>query len=433
MVEIEIPQLTFNMLGVDGAAVRLVAREMQRFFGEENYEEFKRANKKGEDIPVETKQRVNGEIYEKVGKDMFKVRGGLRVWEKFWDDSIVDAIRTHNYTRNILFPEQDRRATLTTNIAWSDRRPSSILKILTMPTKQMGEQCKYEQGLILGIGLLCAEVRSKDEDGVEREVLREVNDFLESKLFTGKKGDPKQHSVYSYHIPGTDKLEGLSHEYPDPQFGEELWVKLLEYPVRFVGDVPVLYDTREKDTASLVVKIMQRSRKTAKAQANGNIIETTPYTEDAVGFRLVNMQGGRPFRDLLTGRLEELLPTFEGFDGIKEDNRVDLNQGKPDRVVFQRRKIKVKRLKTPIEMIVESLEDYIAEQYEVGSFSEKLGMHDGPAHPLYKLKIAADVADCIWPPKLTGIDHAMGKKTASYAYAFNLGRKQRIYPSPFAD
>ena len=41
MTEIEIPQLTFNMLGVDGTAVRLVAREMQRFFGEENYEEFK--------------------------------------------------------------------------------------------------------------------------------------------------------------------------------------------------------------------------------------------------------------------------------------------------------------------------------------------------------------------------------------------------------
>ena len=174
---------------------------------------------------------------------------------------------------------------------------------------------------------------------------------------------------------------------------------------------------------------MQRSWKAARG-----IVVTEPYTKDTVGFRLVNMEGGHQYRDVLTRRVEELFSAFEGFEYMYEKNRVNPRHGEPDRVLFQRREIHVKHLKkTPIEMIIESLQDYVREQYEVGDFNQEKGMHDGPAHPLYKLGIAADVAEFIWPPKLTGIDHKENKRNASYAHAFNLGRKQRIFPSPYVD
>lgn len=426
------PQLTFGMLGIDKTAIRLATEAEKDFFGRDSYDIFKRAGKRREDIPEEIKQAVDREVYTKTGQ-MFGIRGGLRIWEKFWDDTIVNAITTHDYVRDAHFPEQDRRATLTTNIAWSDRRPSSMLEVLTAPTNQMGEQCKYEQGLILATGFLCAEVMSTDENGDVRGILSKVNNFLESKFFTGRKGDPKPYHVYSYHTPGINKLVGLSDRYPDPQFTKGLWVKSLDYPVRFVGDMPVLYDPREKHVESAVVKIMQRSLQAAGTQVNGGRIEAAPYTGDTVGFRVVPMYGGRLFRDQLTHDLEELFKTFDGYESIEEDDGVNKNNGSPDRVVFRRRQIKIKQLKTPIEMIVETLEDYIAEQYEVGIFDKEKGMHNGPAHPIYKLWVVTQVVDRFWPPALTNIDLPWSRKNASHAYATSLGRKQRIDPLPFAD
>lgn len=438
MVTTEKPKFVFKMLEANGLAVISAVNTQRDFFGRQNYDEFKKAGRKEEYIPAERCQQVDDETYAKVG-EMFNVRGSLRAWRKFWDDAIVKAVSTHNNVRDTLFPEQDRRATLTTNIAWSDRRPSSILKMLTLPRRLVGEQCKYEQGLILGLGLLCAEVMSKDGDGVTSGVLSAINDFLESKLFRGRKGEPKQHHVFSYHQPSTNELVGVSESYPDPRFAAGLWVKSLDLPVRFVEDMPVLYDPREKHIESAVIKIMQRSlqatknRETAKDRANDGVIEAEPYTGDAVGFRLVPMRGGRLFRDMLTEEMEDLFKSFDDFEDTEPDDRVDEKHGKPDRVEFRRRKIKVRRLKSPIEAIAESLEDYISEQYEVGSFDEKEGMHDGPAHPLYKLGLVSKVAPYFWPPKLTNIDLPWSLKTASYAYATNLGRKQRIDPSPFTD
>lgn len=435
---IERPELTFDMFRTDSTGIRLVVKEVQRFFGRENYDEFKAAGKNGEYLSEETRQRVDNQVYGKVGK-MFNLGwgGGL------WHTAIELSNDTVNYARGILFADQERQATLTTAIAWDDGRPSSALERLTMPTGQIGEQCKYEQGRQLGLALFSAEVILRNENGNSRTILTRIDRFLEDKLFIGRRGDPQRYHTFSYHTPSTNRLVGLSSDFPDPSFDEELWVKSLDYPVRRLGVrdlqgevvevAQALYDPRDKDLASAVIKAKQRSLKAAKSYPKGIIIETTPYAGDQLGFRLVIMQGRYPLRDSLTANLENLFREFEGFSSIEEDDEVDPNNGPTDRLKFRRRQLFIERLKNPIEVIIQTLPDYISQLYEVGEFNPELGMHAGPAHDLYRLRKVADIAEYLWPFKIYKIGLEETKKASSYDYAARLRRKQRIHPSPYLE
>lgn len=437
------PELTFGMLEVSRGGVRLANSAVQRFFGKENYDLFKAAGKQDLYTPAETRQRVDQEVYGQVGQ-MLGIGGDLPEWEDAWKKAMKEAITTHNYARGILFADQDRQGTLTTNMDWDDWRPSTALERLTTPTRSIGAQCKYEQGRQLGLAFLCAEVISRDENGVARSILSALNKALEDKLFVGKSGDPQPYRTYSYHVRETNRLLDVSSDFPHPYLNhlQGLSVKKLDFPVRIIRiqdesgiqhDVPVLYEPRDKDIESAVIKAKERSLLASRQQLRGRVIETSPYATDQLGVQLVVMQGGRPMRDMVTSKLEQLFRGFEATREITPDDQVDVNHGSSTRVEFRRRLVHMEGLKNPIELIVYALEDWIPSEYEVGNYSEELGMHDGRAHDLYKLKVVSNIDGFMWPFKVFGIDLKDARQASSYDYAARLGRKQRIHPSPYLE
>ncbi len=441
-MQIDRPELTFGMFEATSSGVRLANAVVQRFFGIENYDLFRTAGKKELHIPAETRQRVDREVYGQVGQ-MLGIGGDSPEWEANWKMAMKEAIATHNYARGILFADQDRQGTLTTNIDWDDWRPSTALERLTMPTRLIGAQCKYEQGRQLGLAMLCAEVMSRDENGDARAILTALNNALEKSFFTGKKGDPQPYRTYSYHVPGTNRLIDVSSDYPHPHLNlvQGLSVKKLDFPVRIIRiqdesgmqqDASVLYDPRDKDIESAVIKAKERSLLAAKQQQKGRIIETSPYATDQLGVQFVVMQG-RAARDQVTARLEQLFEGFEATRNIEPDDQVDANHGSPNRVEFRRRKLYMEGLNNPIELIVYALEDWIPSEYEVGNFSEELGMHDGRAPDLYKHQVVGNIAAFMWPVKVFGIDLEDAKKASSFDCAARLRRKQRIHPSPYLE
>lgn len=456
------PELTFNMLQAGIESGVLAIRALKKIFGAENYREFRRAYKRGEEITEELRQRADNYVYDQIG-ERYYVASDQRA--EFWNRMMDLSDSTVNYAREILFADQERQATLTTDVVWDGGRPSSALEILTMPKSGLGEQGRYEQGRKLALASLCAEVISGDENGHAKAVLHRINNFLGRNLFIGRKADPQNYPTYSYHRPETNELVGFSDQYPDPTFGEDLWVKSLGYPVRKIGiknedgvlvEVgQALYDPREKDLEASVIKVLQRSLKASKktseeeseeeaeslpkVKLNGGVIETSPYTEDRIGLRLVIMEGGHPLRDRLTVYLKELFETFDGYDeerGIGEDNEVDPDNGEPDRFRSRRLQVSLKGLSKPLEVIIQSLDDYVTQLYEVGEFDakpERKDMHSGSAHDLYKLWTVGEVAEYLWPPKIfPSINLKESKTSSSFEYATRLGRKQRIYPLPYA-
>lgn len=439
MHAIERPNLVFPMLGTGREGVQLATKGFIQFFGQENYDEFRRYGKAGGYIPKELSERVDREVYAKVAGyfGITRVRGS-----RLWHEAMNLANSSVEQARRTIFPEQDKRGTLTTNIAWSDNNPSTALQILTSPSRLYGEQCKYEQGRQLGIGLVAAEVISEEENGKLRKVLKKLNDFLEERLFIGKKGDPEIYRVFSYHMPITNILQRVSTEVPNLSDLGNIWVKELEFPVRKLilrdkatgidTTVPVLYDPREKDRESGIIKAVQRSYRKSKLNINGGLIETSPYMSDKIGFRLALMTGGHAFRDSATAMLEELFKEFNGFIRIEEDDEVDVNNGNPDRIKFRRRNIFVEGLNRPIEMMIYTLEDWIQQEYEIGDYIEEKGMHNGLAHDLYKLMMVGDIAEYYWPERINHIPLRVAKRSASFEYANRLGRKQRIYPPLYA-
>lgn len=429
---IDRPELSFDMFQVGRRAMRLATSGIQGFFGQDNFYEFRNAGRSRSfvSIPEESRLRVDRQVHAKVG-EMFGMDGrGL------WLNAIQGSVDTLESARHILFPDQERQASLTTNMAWDPgKRPSTVLERLTMSGSLIGDQFKYEQGRQLGLALLCAEVLSRDENGNARAVMGRINDFLEERLFRGKRGDPGIYPIFSYHDPVTNKLVGLSSSYTNVNPKEGFLVKSLSYPVRTfavraskeenVELVHALYDPRDKHLAAAVIKAKQRSLKAAQGKSNG-AIETSPYAKDQLGFRLIIMEGGYPLRDKVTASLEMLFQEFKGYVAIEDDNEVDLNNGNKDRVRFNRKQLFIEDLRNPIEVIVQTLPDYISSLYEVGEFDPQKGMHNGPAHDLYKLRIVSDIAEYLWPQPIFGIDLKAAKKAGSFEYAASLIRKQRV-------
>lgn len=436
--EAVIPRLTFNLLRGDRKGRSLATSSIAEGFGQENFDEFRKAGRRGIYLPDETRQRVDREMYRKVELAFNAEKYGGK---KLWHDAMSLARESFELARQVLLPDQARIGTMITSVYWSDNRPSTVLEALTAPTDQFGLRSIYEQGRQTGLAILAAEVILENENGEAAQVLRQLNDFSEKRLFLGKRADPRSYSVFSYHRPFTNVLVGVSSNYPDHTFSEDLWVKKLEFSVRRLGirngngeiaeEVPVLYEPREKKPAVSVIKAQQRSFKTATKKRNGGLIEASPYMGDRIGFKLVLMQGGHPLRDRVTAYLEKKFKEFEGFERMDEDNRVDPNQGDPARVHFQRRNLIVKVIRRPIEIIVESLEDWIRAEYEVGNFNPTLGRHDGIGHPIYRLGTVIDISGHIWPYPIFKIDTKQKGIEASYANADMLGRKQRIRPSPY--
>ena len=93
--------------------------------------------------------------------------------------------------------------------------------------------------------------------------------------------------------------------------------------------------------------------------------------EDVAGFRFVLMHGGRDLRDRVTEYVENRLKGFDGFIKSEPDDFVDGLGSAEDRMPFKRRKMHFEQLKSPIEMQVFSVEDWLQQEYEIGNLDRK--------------------------------------------------------------
>ncbi len=447
-----IPALTFDMLQTNRRGEVLATRAFQRFFGPEDYKLFKKLGETGEYISEEDRSRVDNRAYAQVAAllSIPEEKGKDK-----WKQAIALSNSAVNYARVRLFADQERRVTLANRVA-RVRRPSSALEILTTPVDQTGKQCRYEQGRQLALAIPALEVIKMDESDNAEIILDEIERMLDEQFFVSKPNDVEDYTVYSFHDPYTNRLRGVSRDYPDHNFSEGLWVKKLTYPCRTIGlsdgsglwlPVKALYDDREKDPEAAVLKALQRSKIAKKKEEDGKdtedspiakkkaeggkVIEVSPYTGDRIGFRLVTMEGGREMRDIVTAKLDKLLHALGHDVKVTPRDRVNEQNGDPTRIEWNRRDVKSSELAEPFEWLIQALEDYVSYQYEVGDFDPGIGRHNGQAHPFYKLDRVYDVAEDIWPSSIFGLDLKEAKVAASFDSATKLGRNERVYPSPY--
>lgn len=436
---IEKPELRFIVYDPTREGKLAAGQEIRRFFGEGNYDDFKQAGRTGNSIPNGRRKGVNLEIYDKVG-DILGLKPSLRFRAQFWRQAMEEAVNTINFARGVLFADQERQATLTTNITWEPGSPATALERLTKPSKSISRRLREEQGLVLGIACLSAEELSSSDNGKGLKTLNRLNNFLEDQAFIGKEGETERYEIYSVHEPWTNRLVGFSGEYPSLQDREGRWVKFLNFPVRLVGVkdeqgelsevIPVLYDPGTKDMASRVIKGMRKSWVAAGREIQNGVVETSAHVQDQSRFRWVVM-GDRGERDRAALYLKSLLERFPGVTEVKPDHDVNPDGARPNRPEFMRWQAEIKGLKNPIEAQVIALEDWVSAQYHVGEFDENIGMHNGAAHEFHKLFNVAEIAWMIWGRRLGPEELKEHTRAASYEYATRLGRKERVYPSPY--
>lgn len=448
LITVERPVIELGMLNSGRDGVIAANRALSRFF-DPFYDQYKLANKRGEDIPAETEMLVNNSMYDRFG-EFYGIPQDRRPesWHRVYRATIEEVLGT---LRRTMFADEDRRPSLTTDIERDDGSPSSILRRLTTPNSRIDLQCKYEQACVLALSAMTADEIRADEEQDSGQVWSRINRGLTAKVFTGGvTGKTTNVDVYSYHTPVTNRLVGLSEHFPDGQYPTDLWVKKLTFPVRgmeiadpqsgSLREVRVLYDPREKSLGARVLKGFYKSLLAAEEAGNypNGKIETIPYVRDKDGFRIVLADWSNPAqerrdRDRVAERLEDFFWGFEGTTNIVNDDSPDPRNGSTDRFLCRRMNIDIASLNRPLEVMVLTLRDHITEQFEVGTFDAKLGMHNGPAHPLYALLKMSKLAKIIWADRVYNIDHAEAKKLASYEKAASLGRKLRIHPPPYQE
>lgn len=298
-------------------------------------------------------------------------------------------------------------------------RPSDLLRYLASPVSEEVDPNKkgaifptlaYEAQRHAVLHYQIGIIESRALNAGLSNLLADVQDLLNERLFSGVtgKGDPL--ALESYHDDQTNRVVGF------PDRGSErlltAHLKRQRITVRNVPEIgPVHKKDREKELGPTIVKTW------VKALRNGGVVHIDEALQDSIGMRFVLMDDTIPpqqFADLVisvikTGiesRLDSNHPrALPKIADIQDDPETNTDHGQSTDINFNaRKKIWFEGVSTPMELIFYDRETFLNSELEVGTQDPKTGLFTGRAHKLFELRRAREVIRIPFPKEVYSID-----------------------------
>lgn len=303
-------------------------------------------------------------------------------------DNTIDAIR---YFGEIV-PELAEAFELREEIAHLSDRPSDLLRRLASPPGSIHPVLAYEfqRHAVAYCQLGMVEARSINAQLCD--LLSDIQDLFNEKLFTGPEGNGEDYCTESYHDDVTNEVVG----FPDRGNRKPLTAHLKRrwISVRQIPEIGFIHEkSREKRSGPTYVKIL------VKSLENGGIVDLNEAVQDSIATKFVLMDDSVPpeqladlvvsvIREGIELRKESKHPNqIPDIERVENDNKADKDHGQSTEANFDaRRKIWFKDVPTPIELQFSNRETYLNTEYEVGIRDPETGLYNGRGHKLFELR-----------------------------------------------
>lgn len=342
----------------------------------------------GESFSREATEEIN-EYFYKANTRIYNLPDWTHP-RSFYKKGKEDAIAAIRYFGDLV-PELAEAFELREEIAHLSDRPSDLLRYLASPTGEIHPTLAYEaqRHAIAQCQLGMVEVRTLNADLIN--LLADIQDLLNEKLFKGPKGNGEDFCTESYHDDETNEVVGFPdrNRRPFTAHLKRRWISVRQIPeIGFVHE-----KSREKGPGPTYVKLL------VKALENGGIVNLNDAVQDSIGMKIVLMDDGVPpeqLADLVVSVIREGIEfckesnhpnQIPDIDKIENDNETDKDHGQSTEINFNaRRKIWFKGVPTPIELQFSSRETYLNAEYEVGTRDLETGLYKGRGHKLFELR-----------------------------------------------
>lgn len=356
----------------------------------------------------ETAKKRTDELASKRIYDTFRssIREDMQVTGEtpmhFADRHLRIAGNTYNRTWQNLYPQ--KASPLRSEASMKIISPARVIQTLASPnTSEALRDHTVKRLLLARISGEIDGVGRVEEGGVK---LAQVQDVLDTYLFAGEVGSASPVKLRAAFENGTNKplavegINGVSLETP-LETGQH--IKTITLPMRSIqgSDMQVYTNPDEKTFESGTEKAIKKAVNRFDETGDGTIRPSVDVRD--TNRMLIVVKGTHQDAKQLTGTITQILSDHQDqLTGLDDYGRpTNLEGGNVVRVVpdtktnssqdqgavqFERIQVYFSDLPNPIEIIVQSAEDFLDAKYSSGIFDDKKKKYTGNSHDLYDWK-----------------------------------------------
>lgn len=309
-----------------------------------------------------------------------------------------------------LAPELAEDFELRDEIRRLSSRPSDLLRYLTSPPNNIDPTLAYEARRQAVLEYQIGMVNARNLNGELDNVLSDVQDVLNERLFEGLEGSGSPVFSESFHDDETNRVVGFSDRNDRRPLTAHL--KRIRVTARKIPGIGLVHKKpREKEWGPTIVKSW------VKALRNGGIVHIDEAVQDSIGMRFILMDDSVPPKQLadlvvsvmksgIESRIESNHPRkIPKIVKEEADNETGTDHGQSTEINFSaRRKIWFDGIPTPIELLFYNRETYLNSRFEVGERDYETGLYMGRGHDLFELRKGRITVRVPFPEEIYPVD-----------------------------
>ncbi|MBI2019465.1 hypothetical protein HYS95_02210 [Candidatus Daviesbacteria bacterium] len=357
-------------------------------------------------------------FFLRASKEIYRLPSDLTHPRSFYKECKESAIAAVQYFGQLV-PELAEDFEMRGEIAKISDRPSDLLRYLASPVSENEDPLKkgaifptlaYEAQRHAILHYQIGIIESRALNAGLSNLLADVQDLLNERLFAGVTGKGDPIPLESYHDDQTNRVVGFPDRSSERLLTAHL--KRQRITVRNVPEVGYVHKKdREKELGPTIVKTW------VKALRNGGVVHIDEALQDSIGMRFVLMDDAVPpeqFADLvisvikagIESRLDSNHPrALPRIDKVVDDPDTNTDHGQSTEINFNaRKKIWFEGISTPMELIFYDRATFLNSEMEVGTQDSKTGLFMGRAHKLFELRRAREVIRVPFPKEVYPLD-----------------------------
>lgn len=242
------------------------------------------------------------------------------------------------------------------------------------------------------------------------EKLAQLQLLFNEKLYEGKIGETTEVTKYALYSKKNNELIADPTDIEPTSLHEDVQRKKITANTRKVqigknGDsktVPVVQIINTKDPSTGIEKALRKARK-EQTKTGRETVSTNEYVGDTHRMMFVVLGDMQDTEDVRGKLVDVIADNFDVFEKgkpedvhIEDEAKID-EEGKSDKYNRLRIKLQFKGIEKKIEIILQTLPDYLRANYDVGTYDEEKGTYTGQAHALFEITRAQNLSNIFLP------------------------------------
>lgn len=338
----------------------------------------------------------------------------------FANDQFTHAADAMRYFTDTLYPHRGALS-MRNEAILPPISPAETVK--TIASQNTDTVLQFEERRRQLLAYVSAEIETENKSPEAAKKLSLIQALLDRELFSGRTGSTTSVKIRALFNSETndvlfiDKIDGTIPK-QEELYPENSHLKTCEVPMRTIKgtDTLVYTNPNQKRQSASITKAVRKAF--GRDQKNkGDLISGAEDVQDIHRIKFAVFSGPDKLEDLVDRvynaivdnqhTLTELDIEGQPINGkevvvkdIRDDSQTNGSKDQSANVSFRRLQVVFSDLPTPVEIMFQTVGDFLKSEYEVGEYDSPKGKYKGAAHELYEIHRLMDIRPLLLPREI---------------------------------